>query len=288
MATAKETMNAIQNKTQGAVATKQEKSLKDWIKVMEPQIARALPSVLTPERFTRMVTTALSTTPKLANTTPQSFLGAMMNAAQLGLEPNTPLGQAYLIPYNNNKKGCVETQFQIGYKGLIDLAHRSGEFKMIYAKEVYENDIFTYEFGLEPKLEHKPSTDKDKGKVLYYYAVYTLVNGGFGFEVMSKEEVIAHKNRYSKARTGPWVDNFDEMAKKTVIKKLLKYAPIKTEFVRETMKDQTITNAKPDDTEGVLMEDIAYVDANYDILEEENEKPIMATSDNTSEVTTEQ
>lgn len=97
---------------------------------------KALPSVITPERFTRMVLTALSSTPKLQTCTPQSFLGAMMQAAQLGVEPNTPLGQAYLIPYGN------VCQFQLGYKGLMDLAYRSGEVSSIQAHEVHENDTF--------------------------------------------------------------------------------------------------------------------------------------------------
>ena len=83
-------------------------SLKGLIKAMEPEIKKALPSVITPERFTRMVFTALYSTPKLQQCTPQSFLGAMMQAAQLGLEPNTPVGQAYLIPYGN------VCQFQLG------------------------------------------------------------------------------------------------------------------------------------------------------------------------------
>ncbi len=157
-----------------------------------------------------------------------------MNSAQLGLEPNTPLGQAYLIPYGN------KVQFQIGYKGLIDLAHRSGEFKTVYAKEVYENDEFHFEFGLDPKLEHIPAT-KDRGDVIFYYAVYRLVNGGFGFEVMSVEDVKKHGEKYSKTyKNGPWQTNFDEMAKKTLIKKVLKYAPIKTDFIRQMQEDTTV------------------------------------------------
>ena len=100
------------------------KTIREYIKTMEPEIAKALPSVITPERFTRITLSALSTTPKLAECSPKSFLGAMMTAAQLGVEPNTPLGQAYLIPFRN--KGVLECQFQLGYKGLIDLAYRSG------------------------------------------------------------------------------------------------------------------------------------------------------------------
>ena len=129
-------------KTQGtkAVSKKQPQTIKDYINAMSGEIAKALPQVMTPERFKRIALSAVSNTPKLGNCTPQSFLGAMMNAAQLGLEPNTPLGQAYLIPFENRKKGITECQFQIGYKGLIDLAYRSGEVKMIDAQTVYEND----------------------------------------------------------------------------------------------------------------------------------------------------
>ena len=108
-----------------------------------------------PERFTRITLSALSTNAKLQETTPQSFLGAMMTAAQLGLEPNTPLGQAYLIPFRN--KGVLECQFQLGYKGLIDLAYRSGQISVIQAHTVYENDEFEYELGLDPKLKHVPA-----------------------------------------------------------------------------------------------------------------------------------
>ena len=120
------------------------KTMKSYVKAMESGIKAALPSVLTPERFMRIVTTALSTTPELNKCTPQSFLGAMMTAAQLGLEPNTPLGQAYLIPYRN--KGKLEAQFQLGYKGLIDLAYRSGEVELVQSQCVYENDTCKYRF----------------------------------------------------------------------------------------------------------------------------------------------
>ena len=132
-------MDKIQASTTAATA-KQGKSMQAYIKSMEGEIKKALPSVITPERFTRMVLSAISVNPKLASCTPKSFLGAMMSAAQLGLEPNTPLGQAYLIPYNN--KGTLEVQFQIGYKGLLDLAYRSGEVEIIQANIFYENDTF--------------------------------------------------------------------------------------------------------------------------------------------------
>lgn len=151
-------------------------SIEDLIKAMEPEIRKALPEVITPERFTRMALSALNTTPKLRECTQMSFLAALMNAAQLGLEPNTPLAQAYLIPYNN--KGVLECQFQIGYKGLIDLGYRNPQMQMISAQEVYEKDEFEYELGLNPKLVHRPAL-KDRGEVILFYGLFKLTNGGF-------------------------------------------------------------------------------------------------------------
>lgn len=239
-------MNAIQESTKkNALATKPQKTMQDYIKKMQGEIAKALPSVLTPERFTRITLSALSTNPQLQQTTPSSFLAAMMTAAQLGVEPNTPLGQAYLIPYRNH--GTLECQFQLGYKGLIDLAYRSGEVSVIQAHAVYENDTFEYEFGLEPKLKHIPARG-DRGAPEYFYAVFKLKDGGFGFEVMSVEDVRAHAKRYSKAySSGPWQTNFEEMAKKTVLKRVLKYAPLKSEFLRAMSQDETIKTEISDD-----------------------------------------
>lgn len=229
--------NALASKASGQAA-KPGKSIKQLLIAQEGQIAKALPSVMTPERFTRIAMTALSTNPKLQACTGESFLGALMQAAQLGLEPNTPLGQAYLIPYGS------QCQFQLGYKGLIELAHRSGEFKSIYAQTVYENDEFSFELGLDANLIHKPVLGSSRGKPIAYYAVYKLVNGGYGFEVMSYDDVTSHAKQFSKSvNNGPWKTNFDEMAKKTVLKKVLKYAPIKTEFARGIAQDETVKSA---------------------------------------------
>lgn len=238
-------------------------TLKDWVQVMLPQLAKALPSVITPERFMRMVLTALSTTPKLAQCTRDSFLGAMMQAAQLGLEPNTPLGQAYLIPYNNRKKGVVECQFILGYKGLLDLAYRSGEVSVIQAHVVCEGDEFEYSLGLEPTLVHKPAL-VGRGGMIAVYAVFRTKSGGYGFEVMSKSDVDEHMRRYSKAAgkgDSPWATNYEEMAKKTVLKRVLKYAPVASEFVRAAAVDEATLDAK---IEG----DDIYIAAEYEVDED--------------------
>lgn len=215
-------------------------SIPDMVKMLQPELKKALPSVMTPERFTRIALSALNNTPKLQQCTPMSFIAALLNAAQLGLEPNTPLGQAYLIPYKN--KGILECQFQIGYKGLIDLAYRSGQIQTIQAHCVYENDYFEYEYGLNATLSHKPAA-AERGEPTFFYGMFKTTNGGYGFSVMSRAEMEQFAITYSKAHESeysPWKTSFEDMAKKTVVKQALKYAPIKTEFQRAISTDETI------------------------------------------------
>ena len=254
-------MGIIQEKAENKIEKIQKgNKMKDFVKLYQNQIAKALPSVITVERFSRMVLTAITKNPKLSECTPQSFVGAMLTAAQLGLEPNTPLGQAYLIPYGDN---C---QFQIGYKGLLELAYRSGEIKTLEARCVYENDDFSIEYGLNPNLIHKPSF-KDKGELIGIYAVCHLNNEGYFFEFMSKEEIENHRNKYSKSykkNDSAWQTDFENMAKKTVIKKLLKYAPLKTEFVRAVAEDEQSKTIEFTEENEILI-----------LSEEEIEEPIL-------------
>lgn len=233
-------------------------TIPDMVKAMMPEIKKALPSVITPGRFTRIALSALNNTPQLQQCTPMSFLAALMNAAQLGVEPNTPLGQAYLIPYKN--KGNLECQFQLGYKGLIDLAYRNGQMQTIQAQAVYENDFFEYEYGLEPKLIHRPAFS-DRGELVYFYGVWRATTGGYGFSVMSKVDMDSYARTYSKAFDSgysPWKTSYEEMAKKTVIKQALKYAPIKTDFQRALSSDETIKKQISDDMFSVQNETIEY------------------------------
>lgn len=251
----------IQKSTNEMQQQGERRTMQQYIKSMSGEIAKALPSVITPERFTRMVLSAISSTPQLGNCTPQSFLGAMMNAAQLGLEPNTPLGQAYLIPYKN--KGTLECQFQLGYKGLIDLAYRSGEVQIIQAQVVYSNDKFEYELGIDPKLKHVPAAT-DRGEPISVYAMFKTVSGGYGFEVMSMDDIKAHAKKYSKAYGSdysPWKTNFEEMAKKTVLKRVLKYAPLKSDFARDISSDGTVKTEISEDMYSVPAVEIISVDA---------------------------
>ena len=251
------------------------KTMQQYVQQMQGEIAKALPSVMTPERFTRITLSALSANPQLAQTTQNSFLGAMMTAAQLGMEPNTPLGQAYLIPFRN--KGVLECQFQLGYKGLIDLAYRSGEVTTIQAQVVYENDEFEYALGLEPQLKHIPAMS-NRGEPIYFYAVFKTKDGGFGFEVMSVEDVKLHAQKYSKSFNSaysPWKTNFEEMAKKTVLKKVLKYAPMKTDFARGLSADETIKHGVSDDMFSVP-DETDYIDVDNVAAEAENNETEIA------------
>lgn len=264
-----EATNKIQKAAQAqaqAPAKSAQANMQAYILKMEKEIAKALPSVITPERFTRIVLTALSTTPALAECSPKSFMGAMMQAAQMGLEPNTNLGLAYILPYRN--KGRMEAQFQVGYKGLIDLAYRSDEIATIQAHEVCENDVFEYELGLNPTLRHVPALT-NRGKVILYYAMFKLVNGGFSFEVMSREDIETHARKYSKSfgsgYSSPWATNFDEMAKKTVLKKALKYAPLKSDFARGLAADGTI---KADISEDMSLVPAEEIEVEYEVNEE--------------------
>lgn len=250
-----------------AAAAKNEtpKTLNGWLGMYKNQIAKALPSVITPERFVRMAMTAANANPQLQVCEPMSFLGAALTAAQLGLEPNTPLGQAYLIPFKNNRKGGImECQFQIGYKGLLDLANRSGLLKSVSAQVVYENDDFEFEYGLEPKLKHKPAMS-NRGNAVWVYATYHLTNGGYNFEVMSMDDVREFAKQKSKTfNNGPWQTDFEAMAKKTVLKKVLKYAPLKSEVASVVANDGNTLELKIED------EDVNVIPTTYTEIDTED------------------
>lgn len=227
------------------------KTITDLFEQMKPAIAQAIPKHLTPDRLLRIATTSIRTNPKLKVCTPESLLGAVMQCAQLGLEPSI-LGHAYLIPYKNKKKEgdkeiwLDECQFQIGYKGLIELARRTGQISSIMAQSVYEKDEFEYEYGINEKLKHVP-TDGDRGPVVKYYAYAKFKDGGYSFLVMSRRDIEIHRDKFSKAKTyGPWKDHFDEMAKKTVLKALMKYMPISVEFQRAVDQDETTKHFDPE------------------------------------------
>lgn len=209
-----------------------------------PLIKQTLPRFATPERMTRLVLTALRMNLKLTECAPASLFGAVMQCCQLGLEPG-PLGHAYLIP--RRIKGQMECQFQIGYKGLLDLFYRHPLAKVAFAFAVHENDTFTYELGLEPFIEHKPA-DGDRGALTHVYAVLRLTSGAYGFSVMSKAEVdqVKAKSESAGSPYSPWNQHYEAMALKTVLKRALKYMPLSIEIESAIAQDETVKAVEPD------------------------------------------
>jgi recombination protein RecT len=285
----KELSKELATKAGTQVAEKQ-KTVFDIIQSMEKEFKRALPDQVGVQRFVRVAITIVRTNPKLMQCDGMSIVAALMQSAQLGLEPNTPLGQSYLIPYKNKrviagKETWVdEAQFQIGYKGLITLALRTGEYKAIYAHEVYQNDDFHYSYGLDKNLHHIPADDPI-GEPVKYYAVYHLKNGGYDFVVWSKTRVDYHAKKYSKAvqkdHNSPWKTDYDMQAKKTVLKEVLKYAPKSIEFAQQLAADETVKREVGEDMSEVI--DVTDYTASYQ-SDEQDPEPELVKDTNQSEL----
>lgn len=211
-----------------ATAALQEKtaqpSVLQLLERSKAQIAAALPSHLTPQRMIRIATTEIRNNPELAACDPVSFVGAIVQCSQLGLEPGNALGHVYLVPFWNSKRNCKEVQVIPGYRGLIDLARRSGQIVSISARVVCQNDIFEYEYGLDEKLVHVPARG-DRGEIIFVYAVARLKDGGHQFEVLDMEQI----GKVAKT-SGPWKTHFDEMCRKTSVRRLFKYLPVSIEM----------------------------------------------------------
>ncbi len=202
------------------------------------QIQAALPKHMTPERMLRIAMTEIRKTPKLKICTHSSLIGAIIQCSQLGLEPGGALGHAYLIPYYNKKKGVTECQFVLGYRGMIDLVRRSGQVVTLAAHVVYENDVFEFEYGLNEKLRHIPIR-QDKGNLMGGYAVAHLKAGGHQIEFMWKEEIDSIRQDSEEGQYSPWGTHYEEMAKKTVIRRLFKYLPVSIEIQRAVVLDES-------------------------------------------------
>lgn len=203
-----------------------------------------LPKHITPERVLKMAFVAASRQPKLFQCTRESFIQSVMKSAELGLDCSGTLGRAYLVPYYNNKISAYECQFIPGYQGLIELARRSGNIARIESRVVYANDQFSVEYGLDQKLIHRPTMNGDRGAMICVYAIAELTDGSRQIEVMTLEEVNGIRSRSKAKDSGPWVTDYPEMARKTVIRRIAKYLPLSTELAKalEADDDQFIDN----------------------------------------------
>jgi recombination protein RecT len=237
-------------KTQ-AMAT-QTATIPDLIKKSVGELGKALPSHMSAERLVRIALTTLRMNPELYKCTPESFLAALFQSAQLGLEPNIE-GQAYILPFNNRRKignewkTFKEAQFQIGYKGYAELFYRHEKAMGLDMQKVGTNDTFEYMLGTEAYIKHKPASER--GEITGFYAVATLANGAKLFKYMSKSECMEHAQQYSKTwdkKVGqflsfsPWATNPDAMCMKTVLMQLMKLLPKSIEIQRALAMDETI------------------------------------------------
>jgi recombination protein RecT len=205
---------------------KQEGSTKETIQQLmakyKSSIANALPKHLTPERMMRLVFTEIRRVPALEKCDAMSLLGTVIQLAQLGLEPGPALGQAYLIPY---KEECT---LVIGYRGMVTLARNSGQILSISARAVYDGDDFRVQYGTQEQIVHVPMF---KTAVLtHVYAVAQLQGGGVQFDCMSMGEVEAIRQQYAHEKSPAWKNSYDEMAKKTVVRRLFKLLPMSVEL----------------------------------------------------------
>lgn len=206
-------------------------TLNEYLAKGESAIRAVVPKHLTPERMIKLVAVSASRQPELLECTPLSIVESLVIASSAGLEVNTPMGLAYLIAYRNGKTQRREAQLIIGYRGLIELARRSGMLVSIEAHVVHERDRFEFAFGLEPKLTHEPYMGGDEvGAPIAVYAVAHLKDGGRQFEVMRIAEVDKIRARSKASNYGPWVTDYEEMAKKTVLKRLCKLLPMSIEL----------------------------------------------------------
>lgn len=260
-----------------------------------------LPKHVSADRMLKIALGALRTTPKLMQCTTESLFGAIVQCSQLGLEPNTPLGHAYLIPFEKKRKqgnqwvaDKTEVQIVFGYKGLIDLARRSGQIISISAHEVCAKDHFVYQYGLDEKLEHRPAMGS-RGEIVAFYAVAKLVGGGHAFEVMSREQVDAIRDasqgykaaeqnakKYNKAGDSPWHNHYAEMGRKTALRRLTKYLPISIELATAVALDNRAGN-DAQDLGYVLTGEYQVMDSEQPQAEDDQPEPIEQQAEPTHE-----
>ena len=209
---------------------------------MMESIRTVLPRHLTPTRVVKMVLIAASRQPRLLECTGESICKAVITASELGLDCSGTLGSGYMVPYRNNKKNVYEAQFIPGYRGLIDLARRGGEVQDISAHVVYRQDEFEFELGTNPTLRHKPyiGADRDEGKKAIIGAYMTAKlkdTPDLKIEFMTISQIEGIRKRSKAKDDGPWVTDYAEMCRKTVVRRGCKYLPLSVELEKALRVD---------------------------------------------------
>lgn len=225
----------------------------DFFEANRASIAAVLPKHASPDRMLKTALNAIRHTPQLQSCTLASLFGALVQSSALGLEPNTVLGHAYLVPFWNKKKSRQDVQLIVGYRGMIDLARRSGQIVSIAAHAVHENDEFDVVLGTEGRIVHKPNMLDERGEIVAFYSVAHMKDGGVAFEVMSRREVDRiSRISQSKGDYGPWKDHYEEMGRKTLIRRLAKYLPMSVELATAVALDENADASKSQGLDRVL------------------------------------
>ena len=201
-------------------------------------IAEILPKHVTPDRMARTALTALTRTPDLAKCDQASFFRCMMDLSQWGLEPDGR--RAHLIPFRNRRANITECQLIIDYKGLVELAYRSGVVSKIHADVVHAGDLFVYNLGeVQQHIPFFLRTDSEKpeaqGEVIAAYCIVALKDGASKTEILPRDEVESIRNRSRAGNNGPWKTDWNEMAKKTAFRRVSKWIPLSAD-VRDAME----------------------------------------------------
>jgi len=240
------------------IAKREPTKIEQMFQRAEPELRKVLPEHIKPERMLRLMLSAIKQTPKLKDCTPASFIGAVLQSCQLGLEPNTVLGLAYLIPYG---KECT---FITGYKGLILLAYQSGVVIAIHVHLVYEKEVFRVIQGTKEEIYHEPILSKnERGKCIGGYCVVELKNGASISRCLSIDEINSSRPVHAKG-SSPWASHWEEMALKTLVRRALKFVPLSPELSKAIALDEAGTRGAhidliPETAETILVEPVPEV-----------------------------
>jgi recombination protein RecT len=249
------TVNDVKNALAPQAAEKRPATLSQLIEQMRPEIARALPKHMDPDRMARIALTLLRQTPQLGQVVPETFLGALMTCSQLGLEPG-PLGHAWIIPRRkklDDGNWVLEANFQLGYKGIIELARRTGQVSKIVARTVYSEEIRAGQFsagyeGADDIVKHQPILIGEKGSPVLYYGIAKLTNSELYTAFLTPQDVEeGHRLRSSSPNSPAWKNNYEGMAWKSCVVEMRRWLPQSPELEQALAMDgQVRTDISPD------------------------------------------
>lgn len=248
-------------------------AFRTFLEKQKAQLAAALPKHMHPDRMIRLACTEFAKNPLLQKCTPVSVFGAIIQASQLGLEIGV-LGQAYLVPYRNNKQNTYEAQFIPGYKGLISLARRSGEVTSIETHIVYERDTFELTLGVESNIKHVPYLEGDRGAAKLVYGVAKFRDGGYHMEWMTMADVNKIRARSKASQSGPWVTDYEQMVRKTLIRRMANYLPMSIELQNALTVSDAVDSGKH-----------ATIDGDFVTVAEPDREEPMHVDQSTGEIT---